>query len=148
MADYLNSSGLSSLWAKIKGIIPTKTSDLTNDSEFITNDDIIANITKTTSNAEITSGVNKVLKGDSYTTNIVPDIGYHISEVIVTMNGVDITESVFSGVGIDEVVDDYVKESRVVELINENKIVVTHDGNGTVTITGLSAITNAGTQEY
>ena len=37
MANYLDlTTGLPSLWAKIKALIPTKTSDLTNDSSFIT----------------------------------------------------------------------------------------------------------------
>ena len=33
---YLGETSLASLWAKIKGLIPTKTSDLTNDSGFLT----------------------------------------------------------------------------------------------------------------
>lgn len=133
MANFLDlTTGLPALWAKIKALVPTKTSDLTNDSEFITDDDILVTVTKTVANGEITSGATKVLIGDEYKTEIIPNDGYYISEVIVTMGGVDITESVFSGVGIDEVIDDYVKESRVVELINEK----------------LSAITNAGTQKY
>ena len=36
--NYLDKSGLGEVWAKIKGIIPTKTSDLTNDSGFVTTD--------------------------------------------------------------------------------------------------------------
>lgn len=36
--NYLDKAGLSTLWSKIKGIIPTKTSDLTNDSGFVTTD--------------------------------------------------------------------------------------------------------------
>lgn len=36
MAKVLNSDGLSHLWEKIKALIPTKTSDLTNDSNYIT----------------------------------------------------------------------------------------------------------------
>lgn len=34
--NYLDKSGLSTLWGKIKNLIPTKTSDLTNDSGFLT----------------------------------------------------------------------------------------------------------------
>lgn len=36
---YLDNTGLASVWAKIKALIPTKTSDLTNDSGFITTDE-------------------------------------------------------------------------------------------------------------
>lgn len=40
MAKYLDSNGLLYLWGKIKGAMPKKTSDLTNDSGFITSSDI------------------------------------------------------------------------------------------------------------
>jgi len=41
MAKFLDyATGLPALWAKIKGIIPTKTSDLTNDSGFVTSSDV------------------------------------------------------------------------------------------------------------
>lgn len=40
MAKYLDSNGLLYLWSKIKGIIPKKTSELTNDSGYITTADI------------------------------------------------------------------------------------------------------------
>lgn len=36
MAKFLDSNGLIYLWSKIKAIVPTKTSDLTNDSGYIT----------------------------------------------------------------------------------------------------------------
>lgn len=36
--NYLDKAGLTTLWSKIKDAIPTKTSDLTNDSGFITSD--------------------------------------------------------------------------------------------------------------
>lgn len=34
--NYLNKTGLEELWVKIKGLIPTKVSDLNNDSGFQT----------------------------------------------------------------------------------------------------------------
>lgn len=40
MAKYLDENGLLYLWGKIKAILPTKTSQLTNDSGFITTADI------------------------------------------------------------------------------------------------------------
>lgn len=36
MAKFLDNTGLSQVWEKIKALIPTKTSDLTNDSGFLT----------------------------------------------------------------------------------------------------------------
>lgn len=39
-AKFLDDSGLSRLWAKVKALIPNKTSQLTNDSGFITGSDI------------------------------------------------------------------------------------------------------------
>lgn len=40
MAKYIDGNGLLYLWGKIKGAMPKKTSDLTNDSGFITSNDI------------------------------------------------------------------------------------------------------------
>lgn len=40
MAKFLDDNGLLYLWNKIKAIIPTKTSDITNDSGYITTSDI------------------------------------------------------------------------------------------------------------
>lgn len=40
MAKYLDSNGVLYLWGKIKAILPTKTSQLTNDSGFITSDQV------------------------------------------------------------------------------------------------------------
>lgn len=40
MAKHLDENGLLYLWTKIKGIVPKKTSELTNDSGFITSNDI------------------------------------------------------------------------------------------------------------
>ena len=40
MAKFLDDNGLLYLWSKIKAIVPKKTSDLTNDSGFITTSDI------------------------------------------------------------------------------------------------------------
>lgn len=40
MAKYLDSNGLLYLWGKVKSIIPKKTSELTNDSGYITADDV------------------------------------------------------------------------------------------------------------
>lgn len=34
---YLDKTGLTYVWSKIRGLIPTKTSDITNDSDYTTN---------------------------------------------------------------------------------------------------------------
>lgn len=36
--NYLDKAGVGNLWNKIKGIVPTKVSDLTNDSGYVTTD--------------------------------------------------------------------------------------------------------------
>lgn len=38
--NFLDKTGLGLVWAKIKALIPTKTSDLTNDNNFITSSDV------------------------------------------------------------------------------------------------------------
>lgn len=38
---YTDATGVAEIWAKVKSIIPSKTSDLTNDSSFITSSDIL-----------------------------------------------------------------------------------------------------------
>lgn len=48
MAKYLDNNGLLYLWGKIKGIVPTKTSELTNDSNFITKADIPEGVSPST----------------------------------------------------------------------------------------------------
>lgn len=40
MSKFLDDNGLLYLWGKIKGLIPKKTSELTNDSGFITAQDV------------------------------------------------------------------------------------------------------------
>lgn len=48
MAKYLDYNGLLYLWGKIKGIVPTKTSELANDSNYITKADIPEGVTPST----------------------------------------------------------------------------------------------------
>lgn len=40
--NFLDKTGLGQVWGKIKALIPTKTSDLTNDSGFVTTDEKLA----------------------------------------------------------------------------------------------------------
>ena len=48
MAKYLDSNGLLYFWSKIKAIVPTRTSELTNDSDFVTSKDIPEGATAST----------------------------------------------------------------------------------------------------
>lgn len=54
-------------------------------------------VTENYTNVSSASTKTKVLHGSSYYQKIVPDDGYLISSVTVTMGGVDITSQVFSG---------------------------------------------------
>lgn len=54
---YLDTTGLTYLWGRIKGIIPTKTSDLVNDSNYINNlSDTPVNFTEATTRTNISRG--------------------------------------------------------------------------------------------
>lgn len=61
---YLDATGLTSVWAKVKGIVPTKTSDLTNDSGFITTDD------DTTYSISISNNVITLTGSDGSTSTV------------------------------------------------------------------------------
>ena len=93
MAKYLDSTGLAYYHSKI-----------------------IANVSKTVTNGTASGGI-KALKGGEYVSNIKADDGYYISAVTVTMGGVDITSSVFSGTDVDSDSSDYVTEAQVRALI-------------------------------
>lgn len=45
MIEYIDKTGLTEFYAKIKDKIPTKTSDLTNDSNYMTESQVTAAIT-------------------------------------------------------------------------------------------------------
>lgn len=45
MIEYINKEGLTEFYTKIKDKIPTKTSDLTNDSNYMTAEQVTAAIT-------------------------------------------------------------------------------------------------------
>ena len=81
MAKYLDQSGLSYFYQKLK-------------AEFNAN---FASVSSSITNGTISSGATKKLIGDEYKTDITPAEGYYISEITVTMNGVDITSQVFDG---------------------------------------------------
>lgn len=58
---------------------------------------IADSVTENYTNVSSASAKTKVLHGSSFYQKIVPDDGYLISSVTVTMGGVDITSQVFSG---------------------------------------------------
>ena len=58
MAKYLDENGLQTLWSKITNKIPTKVSELTNDSEFTTNKGTVTSVAvkmNGTTNGTVTS---------------------------------------------------------------------------------------------
>lgn len=71
--NYLDKTGLGTLWGKIKGLIPTKVSDLNNDSGFQTQAQV---------NALIAAA------GDDDTTYVIS-----ISGNVITLTGSDGTTS-------------------------------------------------------
>lgn len=86
MAKYLDQSGLSYFYQKLK-------------AEFNAN---FASVSSSISNGTIKCGATRKLIGDEYKTDITPADGYYISAITVTMNGVDITDQVFTGVPVDD----------------------------------------------
>ena len=60
--NYLDKTGLGEVWSKIKALIPTKTSDLTNDSGFLTSHQDLSNYV-TLNGAQTISG-NKTFSSE------------------------------------------------------------------------------------
>lgn len=79
---YLDKNGLAHLWDKIKGLIPTKTSDLTNDSGYITDytetDPTVPSHVKNITQANITNWNNKADTNDipTKTSDLTNDSGF------------------------------------------------------------------------
>lgn len=55
--NYLDKTGLGTLWGKIKALIPTKTSDLTNDAGYTTNEGTVTGVEVNGTTYQPTSGV-------------------------------------------------------------------------------------------
>lgn len=64
--NFLNVAGLTRAWAKIKAKIPTKTSDLSNDSDFQTGTDLAA--LQSTLEAEIPTNTSDLTNDSTYQT--------------------------------------------------------------------------------
>lgn len=56
MAKFLDNNGLLYLWSKIKAIIPTKTSQIANDSGFVTTSQVGANISTSNGTISVANG--------------------------------------------------------------------------------------------
>lgn len=67
--DYLNKTGLGLVWAKIKALVPTKTSDLTNDSGFQTS-------------SQVSTSINTAIQG--LDSSISAETGKAIASVTMT----------------------------------------------------------------
>jgi protein-tyrosine phosphatase len=82
-------------------------------------------ITKSLNNASLSNTATSIDQYQAYETDITPDSGYEISEVTVTMGGVDITDTVFSGT--------YIPESSSGEVTNITVEPLEVTANGTYT---------------
>lgn len=49
--NFLDKTGLGLVWAKIKALVPTKTSDLTNDSGYITSSSVPTKVSDLTNDS-------------------------------------------------------------------------------------------------
>lgn len=74
--NFLDKTGLGLVWAKIKALIPTKTSDLTNDSGYTTNSGTVTSVATGTglSGGTITSS-GTISHNDIETTTAVSTAG-------------------------------------------------------------------------
>ena len=95
-----------------KSEIPTKTSQLINDSGFINEDRVLELINSTTpeipsspsvysitndlTNVKNSNSITQINSGSNYTAIISPYAGYKLSSVTITMGGVDITSQIYS----------------------------------------------------
>ena len=61
-----------------------------------------ASVTGSISNGTISSGATKKLIGDEFKTDVSAAAGYYISAITVTVDGVDVTDQVFTGVPVDD----------------------------------------------
>lgn len=94
MSEYLDKTGLTYFWSKVKSAL----------SDFYTKQETanliasnIATVSTAITDGSSSSQVTRVLVGGEYQTVVTPSDGYYISAVTVTMGGVDITASVFTG---------------------------------------------------
>ena len=89
--SYLDKTGLTYLWGKIKNQIPTKTSDLTNDSNFVTSTQLSTKVDI----AQGSANANKYLATDSN--------GNVITQELNCATAADI-EEICEALGMDAVV--------------------------------------------
>ena len=99
MAKYLDLDGLSRVVSNIEALIPTKTSDLTNDSGFTSN---TGTVTKVTAGAGLTTTSNSTTDGGNITSS---------GTLYLTKSGV--TAGTYQGITVD-------KYGRVTSASNKN----------------------------
>ena len=95
-----------------KSEIPTKTSQLINDSGFANEDRVLElinstmpeipsspsvySITNNLTNVNNSNSITQINSGSNYTATISPYTGYKLSSVTITMGGVDITSQIYA----------------------------------------------------
>lgn len=82
-------------------------------------------ISKTLSNVTSSNDDTKVIAGDSFYADLIPTSGYAITNIVVTMGGVDITEQVFKpGVGGKGITENGVYSASDDALLGYDRVVV------------------------
>ena len=104
-------------------------------TETISNYSITNNLTNCTSNNNSIT----ITEGQSYTATITSNTGYILSNIVITMGGIDITSSCYSNgtINITNVTGDIV--ITAIAEINTDVIVGSVDSNNNIPLTGLSA---------
>lgn len=94
MSEYLDKTGLTHFWSKVKSALSNFYTKQETANLIASN---FATISTTIADGSSSSQATRALIGGDHQTEIIPSNGYYISAVTVTMGGVDITASVFTG---------------------------------------------------
>lgn len=74
-SKFLNDTGLAYFWAKIKALIPTKISDVTNDSQYVTESWVEQYVEEHTSESSVIVIEEELLPGGGISDNITTKLG-------------------------------------------------------------------------
>ena len=127
--------------------VPAIQVPLSSGSGYATFTDIDAqsvySVSKSLTRVTVSNSATKVLGGNSYYAELTPDSGYQISSVTVTMGGIDITDSVFSGgIGEKAITSNGIFEADDDNLLAYSRVSVNVPGGSTL---GTKSITSNGT---
>lgn len=103
----------------------------------------VYSVSKTLTRVTVSNSAANVIGGNGFYAELTPDSGYQISSVTVTMGGVDITESVFSGgIGEKVITSNGIYEADDDNLLAYSRVSVNVSGGSTL---GTKSITSNGT---